>query len=82
MKYIVSNEIKEKNSMTILINAEKVLEKFSNHAHIFVKFLGKLGVEGKSPIQLKGIYRKISIYALLTMPKPLTVWITIICGKF
>ena len=63
--------------MTILINAEKVLEKFSNHAHIFVKFLGKLGVEGKSPIQLKGIYRKISIYALLTMPKPLTVWITI-----
>ena len=63
--------------MTILINAEKVLEKFSNHAHIFVKFLGKLGVEVKSPIQLKGIYRKTSIYALLTMPKPLTVWITI-----
>ena len=25
---------------------------------------------------------KISIYALLTMPKPLTVWITINCGKF
>ena len=23
-----------------------------------------------------------SIYALLTMPKPLTVWITIDCGKF
>ena len=23
-----------------------------------------------------------SIYALLTMPKPLTVWITINCGKF
>ena len=22
------------------------------------------------------------IYALLTMPKPLTVWITINCGKF
>ena len=26
--------------------------------------------------------RKTSIYALLTMPKPLTVWITIKCGKF
>ena len=26
--------------------------------------------------------RKTSISAFLTMPKPLTVWITIICGKF
>ena len=26
--------------------------------------------------------RKISISALLTMPKPMTVWITINCGKF
>ena len=26
--------------------------------------------------------RKISISALLNMPKPLTVWITINCGKF
>ena len=26
--------------------------------------------------------RKSSISALLTMPKPLTVWITINCGKF
>ena len=26
--------------------------------------------------------RKISIPALLTMPKPWTVWITISCGKF
>ena len=26
--------------------------------------------------------RKTSIFALLTMPKPLTVWITINCGKF
>ena len=26
--------------------------------------------------------RKTSISALLTMPKPLTVWITISCGKF
>ena len=27
-------------------------------------------------------YRKTSFSALLTMPKPLTVWITINCGKF
>ena len=26
--------------------------------------------------------RKTSIFVLLTMPKPLTVWITINCGKF
>ena len=26
-------------------------------------------------------FRKTSISALLTMPKPLTVWITINCGK-
>ena len=26
--------------------------------------------------------KKTSIYALLTMPKPLIVWITINCGKF
>ena len=27
-------------------------------------------------------FRHVSISALLTMPKPLTVWITINCGKF
>ena len=27
-------------------------------------------------------FQKTSIFALLTMPKPLTVWITINCGKF
>ena len=27
-------------------------------------------------------FQKTSIAALLTMPKPLTVWITINCGKF
>ena len=27
-------------------------------------------------------YQKTSISALLTMPKPLTMWITINCGKF
>ena len=31
---------------------------------------------------IKQSKRKTSISALLTMPKPLTVWITINCGKF
>ena len=30
----------------------------------------------------KEFQKKTSIFALLTMPKPLTVWITINCGKF
>ena len=30
----------------------------------------------------KESFRKSSTSALLTMPKPLTVWITINCGKF
>ena len=30
----------------------------------------------------KKFQKKTSIAALLTMPKPLTVWITINCGKF
>ena len=33
-------------------------------------------------IEKQESFRKISISALLTMPKPLTVWITINCGKF
>ena len=32
-------------------------------------------------IKNQGSSRKTSIYVLLTMPKPLTVWITINCGK-
>ena len=31
---------------------------------------------------MQGNSRKASIYALLIMPNPLTVWITINCGKF
>ena len=32
--------------------------------------------------KVKEFQKKTSISALLTMPKPLTVWITINCGKF
>ena len=33
-------------------------------------------------IEKAGVPKKTSFFALLTMPKPLTVWITINCGKF
>ena len=33
-------------------------------------------------IEKAGKFQKTSISALLTMPKPLAVWITINCGKF
>ena len=34
------------------------------------------------PLKKQESFRKTSISALLTMPKPSTVWITINCGKF
>ena len=33
-------------------------------------------------IEKQESFRRTSIYALLTTPKPLTVWITVNCGKF
>ena len=37
---------------------------------------------GKRIMEKARELQKTSISALLTMPKPLTVWITINCGKF
>ena len=34
------------------------------------------------PLKKQESSRKVSISALLTRPKPLTMWITINCGKF
>ena len=48
--------------------ADKIWERWNRCPHIISNSLS--------------IFRKISISALLTMPKPLTVWITINCGKF
>ena len=41
-----------------------------------------LGSKITGPSKKHESSRKTSISALLTMPKPLTVWITINCGKF
>ncbi|KAB0343547.1 hypothetical protein FD754_020473, partial [Muntiacus muntjak] len=50
----------------------------SDHELLIAKFRLKLKKVGKTTRP----FRKTSISALLTLPKPLTVWITINCGKF
>ena len=61
------------------------------HRHNFQMFKLVLEKAGEPEIKLptsagslkkQDSFRKTSISALLTMPKPLTVWITINCGKF
>ena len=42
----------------------------------------KLENSSRDGNKMQAISRKTSISALLTMPKPLSVWITITCGKF
>ena len=65
------------------------LQQYMNHELPVVKLVSEKAEEpeiklptsaGSSKKQESS--RKISISALLTMPKPLTVWITINCGKF
>ena len=51
-----------------------VLEKAEEPEITFPSFIGSSKKQESS--------RETSISALLTMPKPLTVWITINCGKF
>ena len=51
-----------------------VLEKAEEPEIKLPTFAGSLKKQASS--------RKTSLSALLTMPKPLTVWITINCGKF
>ena len=39
-------------------------------------------IRWKNTEKTRAFQKKTSISALMTMPKPLTVWITINCGKF
>ena len=57
-----------------LPNVQAVLEKVEEPE---IKLQTSAGLSKKQESS-----RKIYISALLTMPKPLTVWITINCGKF
>ena len=61
-------------SMNIYFQIYKVLEKAEEPD---IKLPTSTGSSKKQES-----FRKTSISALLTMPQPLTVWITIICGKF
>ena len=47
-----------------------------------IKLPTSAGSSKKQESSRKNIYFHLSISGLLTMPKPLTVWITINCGKF
>ena len=65
------------------------LQQFMNHElpDVQAGFRKGRGAEIKLPTSTRSLKkqessRKTSISALLTMPKPLTVWITINCGKF
>ena len=60
------------------------LQQYMNHELPVVQAGFRKGRETRDQIAKKKqeSSRKTSISALLTMPKPLTVWITIICGKF
>ena len=63
------------NTQTVNFKPFKlVLEKAEEPEIKFPTFTGSFKKQERS--------RKTSISALLTMPKPLTVWITINCGKF
>ena len=43
---------------------------------------GQIAKKSAGSLKKQESSRKTSIFALLTMPKPLTVWITVNCGKF
>ena len=77
------------NSKVMLKILQARLQQYMNHELPVVKLVSEKVEEpeiklptsaGSSKKQESS--RKISISALLTMPKPLTVWITINCGKF
>ena len=65
------------------------LQQYMNHAlpDVQAGFRKNRGTKIKLPISAESSKkqessRKTSTSALLTMPKPLTVWITTFCGKF
>ena len=69
--------IKDRNGMD-LTEAENIKKRWQEYTELYKKDLHDPEDHGKK----QECSRKASISALLTMPKPLTVWITINCGKF
>ena len=84
-------------SVALISHASKVmlkilqarLQQYVNHElpDVQAGFRKGRGIRGQIATSVGSLkkqesFRKTSIAALLTMPKPLTVWITINCGKF
>ena len=84
MKYDLENSHASKIMLKIL---QARLQQYVNHELPdvqagFRKGRGSRGQIAAGSSKKQESSRKTSISALLTMPKPLTVWITINCGKF
>ena len=92
-----AKECSSYNTIALISHVSKVmlkilqarLQQYMNHEHPDVQagFRKAEEPEIKLPTSTgsskkQESFRKTSISALLTMPKPLTVWITINCGKF
>ena len=76
-------------SQVILKILQARLQQYVNHEHPDVQAGFRKGRGTRDQIanirwiiEKEREFQKTSISALLTMPKPLTVWITINCGKF
>ena len=74
-------------SKVMLKNLQARLQQYMNHELPDVQAGFRKGRGTRNPTSAgswkkQESSRKTSISALLTMPKPLTVWITINCGKF
>ena len=92
-----AKECSNHRTIVLISHASKVmlkilhvrLQQYMNRELVMFKLVLEKAEEPeiKLPISLESSKkqkssRKTSISALLTMPKPLTVWITINCGKF
>ena len=92
-----AKECSDYHTIALISHASKVmlkilqarLQQYMNHELPYVQagFRKGRGTKIKLPtsagsLKKQDSSRKTSTSALLTMPKPLTVWITINCGKF
>ena len=92
-----TNECTNYCTIALISNASKVmlkilqamLQQYVNHELQMFKLVLEKAEEPEiklptstGPSKKQESSRKTSIFALLTVPKPLTVWITINCGKF
>ena len=92
-----AKECSNYHTIVLISHASKVmlkilqarLQQYVNHELQMFKLVLEKVVEPETKLptstgssKKQDSFRKTSISALLTIPKPLTVWITINCGKF